>query len=104
MPVLFRQGGGFLDGDRKTCIRKNRKRLQEQVDIQGEMLLDVLLERGVITSRNKQVIEVGLAYRPNALFFHIQRYHMIGNIDVNIITAQRMLMLMWDRHANLNNF
>ena len=65
---LFRQGGGFLDDDRKTLIKKNRQRLQEQIDIQGEMLLDLLLERGVITIRNKQVIEVGLAY--------IQKLHL----------------------------
>ena len=61
MPVIFRQGGRFLDDDRKTLIKKNRQRLQEQIDIQGDILLDLLLERGVITSRNKQVIEVGLA-------------------------------------------
>ena len=55
---FYRDPEDFLDPDRKLLLQKNREEIKQKLNIKGEMILDILLETKVITSRNKEDIEV----------------------------------------------
>ena len=54
----LRNGQAFLSEDRRSVLQKYRRDLQQLVDTEGDILFDVLLEKGAISNNNKEVIEV----------------------------------------------